>query len=507
MVEAFLQGFMNYLDPIRFGFLIFGVLVGIFIGILPALGGVVAMTLLMPHTFGMDAISGLSMLIAISAISGTGDSIASILMGIPGSGPATVMLMDGFPMTRKGEPGRALGLMMCSDTTGALLGVGLAFIMVSVVRPVVMTFGNSELFFLILMGLSFLAVLSKESPVKGLMAGFTGIILSLVGHQYSTGVDRFAFGNIFLLSGFSIVPVVLGLFAGASMLELAITKETIAPEESMIKGGKALRRQLLAGIKEVFQHKALWFRSCVLGYVIGVVPGVGSEVSVWVTYGQAKQTSKHPELFGTGHAEGIIAPESAMNAKEGGALLTTLCLGLPGGLATAILMGALLMQDVIPGPEMLKTNLDLTFTLIWGLALANVIGAFVCYFIVGYMNLAWLVTIPSRILVPLIMTIVFLGAYMIENQVGDIVVVLAFTGVGFAMKRFGYDRAPLVLGLILGEYFENCFFLALQTSGPFFFMRPASLVIIAIIIGLYLYRPIIYTMERLGILPLKRLKQ
>ena len=242
MFEAFVQGFLNYFDLLRFGFLILGVLVGIFIGVVPALGGIVAMSLLLPLVFGMDKIAALSMLIAIHAISGTGDNITSILMGIPGSGPATITLLDGFPMTRRGEPGRALGAMMCADTMGALLGVGMAFIMIPIVRPLVLSFGNAELFFLILMGLSFLAILTRESPVKGLMAGFTGIILSLVGYQHSTGVDRFAFGNELLLNGLAIVPVVLGLFAGTEMLEMAIFKEAI-----VTSGGVKVGRRVTVG--------------------------------------------------------------------------------------------------------------------------------------------------------------------------------------------------------------------------------------------------------------------
>ena len=495
MLEAFAQGFLNYIDPLRFGFLILGVVVGIFIGIIPALGGIVAMSLLLPMVFGMDKIAALSMLVAIHAISGTGDNITSILMGIPGGGPATITLLDGFPMTRKGEPGRALGLMMCSDTMGALLGVGLAFLMIPIVRPLVMTFGNSELFFLILMGLSFLAILSRESPVKGLMAGFTGIMLSLIGYQSSTGVDRFAFGNELLLSGLSIVPVVLGLFAGAEMLEMAVLKETITPG-GVVKAGKALREQFFAGAREVFQHKWLWFRSCLLGYVMGLIPGIGSEVAVWVSYGQAKQTSKHPELFGTGCAEGVIAPESTSNAKEGASLLTSLCLGLPSGISMAILLGALLMQGVVPGPSILTTDLGLTFTLIWGLALANVIGAILCYFIVGYLNLTWLITLPPRILVPTIISIIYLGSYTTDSMVAAIEITIVFSAIGLVMKRGGYTRAAMILGFILGRFFESYFFLALQTSGPLFFLRPASLGIIAITLCLYIYRPIITFLQR-----------
>ena len=495
MFEAFVQGFLNYFDLLRFGFLILGVLVGIFIGVVPALGGIVAMSLLLPLVFGMDKIAALSMLIAIHAISGTGDNITSILMGIPGSGPATITLLDGFPMTRRGEPGRALGAMMCADTMGALLGVGMAFIMIPIVRPLVLSFGNAELFFLILMGLSFLAILTRESPVKGLMAGFTGIILSLVGYQHSTGVDRFAFGNELLLNGLAIVPVVLGLFAGTEMLEMAIFKEAIVTSGG-VKVGKELRKQFFVGVKDVFQHKWLWFRSCILGYVMGLIPGIGSEVAVWVSYGQAKQTSKHPELFGTGCVEGIIAPESTNNAKEGASLLTTLCLGLPSGISMAILLGALLLQGVIPGPSILTTDLALTFTLIWGLALANVIGAVFCYFIVGYLNLTKLITLPAHVLVPTILSIVYLGSYTTDSEIGAIVVTIVFSATGFVMKLGGYSRAALVLGFILGRFFENYFFLALQTSGPLFFLHPTSIGIIVITISLYIYRPILNLVRR-----------
>jgi putative tricarboxylic transport membrane protein len=500
MFEVFVQGFLNYLDLFRFSFLILGVLIGIFIGIVPALGGIVAMSLLLPLVFGMDKIASLSMLIAIHAISGTGDNITSIMMGVPGSGPATVLLLDGFPMTRRGEPGRALGVMMCADTMGALLGVGMAFLMIPVVRPLVLSFGNSELFFLILMGLSFLAILTRESPVKGLMAGFTGIILSLIGYQHSTGVDRFAFGNELLLNGLRIVPVVLGLFAGTAMLEMAVFKETIVPS-GVVKVGKELRQQFFVGVKEVFQHKWLWFRSCVLGYVMGLIPGIGPEVAVWVSYGQAKQTSRHPELFGTGCVEGIIAPESTNNAKEGASLLTALCLGLPSGVSMAILLGALLLQGVIPGPSILTTDLELTFTLIWGLALANVIGVVLCYYIVGYLNLTKLITLPPHILVPTILSIVYLGSYTSDNQVAAIGITILFSVIGLVMKRGGYSRAALVLGFILGRFFEDYFFLALQTLGPFFFLRPTSIGIIVIIISLYIYRPVLSFMKRHGGMP------
>ncbi|MDP2643386.1 MAG: tripartite tricarboxylate transporter permease [Desulfobacterales bacterium] len=484
MIEAFIQGLWSYADPQALGFLIVGTCIGIFIGLLPAVGGLVAMAILLPMVFGMQRVAGISMLLAIAAINTTGGSITAILMNIPGSGPSTATLLDGFPMTQRGEAGRAFGAMLCSATMGSLLGVFLAVVMIPIVRPVVLTFSSAELFFLIVMGISFLAVLGRGAAVKGLIAGLLGILIAMIGYQHSTGVDRFGFGNMFLLQGLSLVPVVLGLFAGAELLDLAVSGKSIV-DPSLAKTGKDLRRQILMGMKEVFQYPWLWFRCCVLGYVIGLIPGIGGDTAVFVAYAQAKQTSRHPEKFGTGIIEGIIAPEAASNAKEGGALLTTMLLGLPGSASMALLMGALLLQGVIPGPNMLDTELELTFTLLWGLALANVIGGILCYLIAGYLNLTAIVTLAPRYLIPGILTLVYVGAFVYDKKMGDVVVAFVFTLIGIVMKKYDYNRPSMLLGFILGVYFEEYFWLSLQTRGPLFFMRPACLVIIAITLSLY----------------------
>lgn len=484
MFEAFVQGLFNYAEPQAIGFLFLGTCIGIFIGLLPAVGGLVAMALLLPMVFGMERVPGISLLLAIAAISTTGGSITAILMNIPGSGPSTATLLDGFPMTQKGEAGRAFGALLCSATMGALLGVCMALVMIPVVRPLVLTFGSPELFFLILMGVSFLAILGRGSAVKGMIAGLLGIFLALVGYQHSTGIDRFAFNNSFLLEKIGLIPVVLGLFAGAELLDLAVSGKPII-DRALAKVGKELRQQILVGVKDVFDNIWLWFRSCVLGYIIGLIPGIGGDTAVFVAYAQAKQTSKNPEKFGTGTVEGVIAPESASNAKEGGALLTTLVLGLPGSASMALLLGALLLQGVIPGPKMLDVELELTFTLLWGLALANVIGGILCYLLAGYLNLTRIVTVAPRYLVPAILTLVYVGAFVHQKQMNDVVVAFAFTFIGILMKKFDYSRPAMLLGFILGGYFEQYFWLSLQTRGPLFFLRPACLVIIAVTIGLY----------------------
>ena len=241
----------------------------------------------------------------------------------------------------------------------------------------------------------------------------------------------------------------------------------------------------------MFHHRFLWFRSCIIGYIIGLIPGIGGETAVFVAYGQAKQTSRNPERFGSGIVEGIIAPESASNAKEGGALLTTLVLGIPGSATMALLIGALLLQNVIPGPEMLRNELELTFTLLWGLALANVIGGILCYLLVGYINLTLIVTIAPRYLVPAILSLVFVGAYVYDKNVEDIVVTLIFTGLGLLMENIPATTGRhFCWALLLGSFFEIYFWLAYQTNGTYFFLTPGSLVILSVIFFSFCVEPV-----------------
>ncbi|MFB3885853.1 MAG: tripartite tricarboxylate transporter permease [Thermodesulfobacteriota bacterium] len=489
MIEAFLQGLMYYTEPAAIGFLVLGVSIGIFVGLLPAIGGLTAIALVLPLTFGLNKIAALSLLLAVTAISSTGGSMTSILMNIPGESLSVVTMIDGFPMTRRGEAGRAIGAMLMSASMGAILGVGLGFLMIPMVRPIVMAMGKPELFFIILLGLSLLAVLSRESLTKGLISGFLGVFISLIGFQESTGVARLTFGNSLLLGRLELVPVAMGLYAGAALLELGAVGESISPQE-MSRSRKEIRTQIHQGMRDVFNHLGLWFRSCVLGYIVGVVPGIGGGAATFVSYALAKQSSKTPEKFGTGCIEGIIAPESASNAKEGGALLTTIALGLPGSTAMALIIGGLMMQGVIPGPEMLKDELGFCFALFWGLALANIIGGIMCYIIAGYFNIIKIVSLPSRYLVPTIVALVYLGSYTTNGHMGDIIVTLVFTGLGFLMKRYGYNRAALLLGFILGGYFEEYFWLALQARGAFFFLRPGCLIILAVMIFVYSFEPV-----------------
>lgn len=308
-------------------------------------------------------------------------------------------------------------------------------------------------------------------------------MFSFIGLHVITGVPRFTLGTIYLLDGLPMIPVVLGLFALPEMIGLASRGGTLARSDNVV----LTMQGVLEGMKDVFRHWGLWLRSSVIGYIIGVIPGVGASTAIFVAYGQAKQLSKNPERFGTGIVEGVIAPESANNAKEGGALLTTLALGIPGSAEMVVLLGALMMLGIRPGPEMMTIHLPLSFSLLQVLFVGSFLGAVVCLLLAPH--LAKVATIPSRILVPLVTVIVFIGAYAYEERFLGLAVLLVFGMLGLAMRKYGFNRPALLLGYILGDLFEKYLFIAYGTAGPLFFLRPISLGLIFVTIALFCLEP------------------
>ncbi len=484
VAEAFVQALQNFGDLWFLLPMIAGVIIGLIFGIIPGIGGLVAMALFLPFIFGMAPEQALPLMVAISAVAYTGGSITAILLNIPGTGPNAATLIDGFPMTQKGEAGRALGAALGSSGAGGVVTVFIALAMVPLIIPMVMAITSADMVFIVLLGLAFIAVLGRASMVKGLISGGLGLMISFIGIPAMIGIPRFTFGSIYLYDGIGLVPLALGIFALPEMIALAVKGGTIARTEVVIKG----MGDVLEGVKDVFRHWMLWLRSSVIGYIIGIIPGVGGEAAIFVAYGQAKQTSKHPERFGTGCVEGVIAPESANNAKEAGALLTTLALGIPGSATMALLLGAFLMVGLIPGPEMMTTHLGLSLSLLLVIVVANIIAAGIC--LLAAPHLAKVAIIPARILVPLVTVIALVGTFAYQEMFNDLIIALIFTAVGLAMRRFGYSRPALFLGFILGYLFEKYLFIALGTAGPLFFLRPISLTLIAIIIGVLALGPI-----------------
>jgi putative tricarboxylic transport membrane protein len=350
--------------------------------------------------------------------------------------------------------------------------------MIPVLEPVVLAFSPAEFFLLALLGITFIAFLAGRGSIfKGLIVGLYGMMLSTVGMDPQTGTARFAGDYLFLWDGLSLVTAVLALFAVPEMITLGVKGGSIAAVS--METAKFSYRQLFDGVLEVPRHWWLALRTSIIGAVIGMIPGLGGSAAAWLCYGHAVQTSKTPERFGHGAVEGVIAPETASNAKEGGSLLPTLFFGIPGSSGMAVMMGAFLILGIQPGPKMLTDHLDLVWTLIWALVVGNIIAVSFLLFITRWV--AVLTFVNGAMLVPFIIVLVALGAYVNEGRWENLVILVALSAIGYGLLRADWPRAPFVIGLVLGRIAEESLNKALQLWGMQFFLRPLSLVLIGLI--------------------------
>jgi len=484
VLGSFIEG-LGYLgDPQVWLLVTIGMLVGLTFGIIPGLSSIVGMSVLLPFIFLMDPEIALPLFIGVMAVAPTGGSITSVLLNVPGTPVNAATLLDGYPMTQKGEGSRALGAALWSSGMGGIIGCVFALIMVPLVLPIIYEIRSGDMVFMMFMGLAFISVLSRGSTLRGIIAAGLGLMLAYIGNNVVTGVSRYTFDTVYLINGLPIIGLVLGLFAMPEMIALAAKGGTIA----QVKDVNLSFRGVWQGVTDVFRHWGLWLRSSIIGYVVGVIPGIGAATATWIAYGQAKQLSKTPERFGKGAVEGVIAPEACNNAKEGGALLTTLALGIPGSAEMVIMLSALMMVGVRPGPEMLTLHLPLSFSLLQVLFVGSFLGALVC--LLAAPRLAKIALIPARILVPIVIVVVFIGSFAHDEQFLDLVVLLVFTIIGLAAKKYDFNRPAIVLGFILGDLIEKYLFLSVGTAGPFFFLRPISLSIFLLIVLLFAWGPL-----------------
>jgi len=328
-----------------------------------------------------------------------------------------------------------------------------------------------------------MAGLGERSQVRNLMSGILGILVAFIGFQNVTGTPRFTFGSTYLYSGIGLVPVIVGLFALPEAIDLAATGQSIVKEK--IELGRV--QALISGIRDVLSHFWLWLRCMVIGWIIGVIPGIGGMVGSFVTYGHAKATSKHPEKFGTGCVEGVIAPQSGLTAEQGGSILTTLSLGVPGSAGGVIVLGAFILLGLVPGPRMLTDHLDLSLTLLLVIFFGNFVAGIICFAVIPYVTK--IVVVPARVMFPLLVVLGLTGSFLYEGQIADVLMAVVFTFLGVAMRKFGYSRPSFLLGFILGGLFEKYLFIALAADGPLFFLRPICLVLILITIAPLIYSP------------------
>ena len=483
MIASAIHALHLLLEPARLLVLFLGVLIGLAIGVLPGLNGIVGLAMLIPFTYNLDEYTAFALLLGMAAVITSSDFITAVLFGVPGHVGAAATVIDGHEMAKKGEAGRAFGAGFASSLAGGIVGAIVLAVSIPILRPLMLSIGSPELLAFTLFGMSMVATLSGRAPLKGLTAAGLGLMIAMIGSRAQSGTLRWTFGWLYLWDGMPLIPATLGIFALPELAELAVSRKRIAGDNAP----NINMSSQWEGVRDVTRHWWLVLRCGVLGTGLGAIPGIGSAVIDWIAYGYAQRTEKNAETFGSGDVRGVIAPESSNNSKEGGHLVPTIAFGVPAGASMAILLGAFLMHGLTPGPDMLTKHLDLTYLIVWSLTLAHVIGAVICLSCSRY--LAQVSRIRPEILLPVIIALVFVAAFEGEHDWGDLYSLLFFGIVGWIMKRLGWPRPPMVLGLVVGAIFERYLFISTQLYGWGWLLRPAVLAILAGVVWA-LYRPL-----------------
>ena len=407
----------------------------------------------------MDAHTALAFVIGMWAVTATSDTVPAILFGVPGAVGSAATVLDGHPMAKRGEAGRAFGASFTSSILGGLYGAVLLAVAIPILRPFMLAIGTPELLAVCVLGLTLVASVSQGNVLKGLIVAVFGVLLAAVGDEAQSGQPRWTFDDLFdtyLMDGVPIECIALGLFAVPELIDMAIVRTNTGSVQQL----RGLFHEQMRGVRDVLSNWKLVLNSATLGVVLGSVPGMGAAVIDWIAYGSAARLVKGAsQTFGKGDVRGVIAAESANNAREGGALIPTLAFGVPGSPSMALLLGAFLAHGVQPGPKLLDSQLDITYTLVWSLALANVVGAGICFLCAN--PLARIATLRAGILIPTVFAVCFVGAYQGSVSYGDLVLLVAFGIVGWMMKRYGWARAPLILGFVLGKLIEKYLFISM----------------------------------------------
>ncbi|MFC2060076.1 tripartite tricarboxylate transporter permease [Chloroflexota bacterium] len=478
-IEAMGTALGVLLSPTGAIFLMLGTCVGLTVGAIPGLSGIVGMTLLLPFILPLEPEVAILMFIGVTAVTHTGDTVPAVLFGVPGTAGAMATVVDGYPMAKKGEAARALSAAYTVSAMGGVIGAVFLLATVPIVRELVLLMKSPELLMMALMGLSMVGVLATRAPLMGLALAAFGLLVSQVGTHLATGTCRWWFGQAYLVDGVPTIPAILGIFGFTEMSDLAIRSTKIsAKAEELGKGA-------WQGVRDGFHHWFLMLRCSAIGVWIGVIPGVGAAVADWMAYGHAVQTEKPRESFGTGDVRGVIASESANNSKAGGSLLPTLAFGVPGSGSMIVLLAAFTMLGVVPGPKLFTETPQLIYVIIWGLAVANIIGCLLCFALTKPM--AKICQMPIAILAPLVMVFLFIGVQQTTNTMWDLYTLVFFGILGYILKKVDWPRIPIVLGLVLGGIIERYLFISNASYGISWLWRPGVIIIFLLTIAGVIY--------------------
>ncbi len=460
---------LQVLTPKCILWLAVGSVVGLVFGAAPGLTATTAVALFTPVTFNLPLNEALSLLLGIYCCGFYSGSIPAILISTPGAPGNAATTLDGAPMARQGKAGQALSYSVCSSWLGGTFSAFMLLIFAPLIANIALKFGNAEYFSVGLLGLAAVAGVSKNSVTKGVVIAILGLVLCTVGMDPIVGTMRYTFGSLNLMGGIELIPALVAMFAITEVFaKLNFFSE--AMDEDVISDVVPVRPDP----KEYWEHKWLLLKCSIIGVFVGAVPGTGPTISSWIAYNTTKASSKHPELFGTGFKEGIMAAESSNNSVTGGALIPLLTLGIPGDTVTAVLLTSLLIQGIIPGPQLLQTNYSLVAKILWMLIIANVF-----MLVLGLLGARWfphILKIRWEIMLPIIILLCVTGAYASRNSVFDVKMMVILGFICYILQRFGFPISPMVLGLILGDIIEPNFRRALMgNSWTVFFTRPLSL--------------------------------
>jgi putative tricarboxylic transport membrane protein len=474
MADAALSALISLADPFRLLMLFVGLSAGAVIGMLPGLGGVAAVSILLPFIYTLDAHAGLAMLLGALGVVYTADTITSVLVGTPGSPASAPTAIEGFAMARQGEAGRALSAAFLSSMIGGLAGALVLTLAIPVAGPLVLALGTPELLMLAIVGLSYASGLVGKDRAKGIVSGALGLMLGMVGIAPAAVELRYTFGQAYLLEGLSLVVVALGFFGLAEVMSMLGQGGAISEQRFKLTGWAA-------GGRDVLRNFGLAIKGALIGVVAGLIPAVGANASTWISYGHAIATTRDKSRVGKGEVRGIVASEGANNATVAADLVPTMLFGVPGGPAAAIFLGALFVYGFYPGPRLIQTQPELMFLIVWSTAIAAVAGAALCLLISPF--IARITRIDFGLIAAPLLVIMLLGAFAQHQVYADFIVLLLFGITGWLMKEGGWPRAPLLVGFVLSDPIERNFWLTYQLHGWAWLQRPIVLLLILGIIA------------------------
>lgn len=475
MIESAIEAFFIILDPSRMIYMLLGVCIGIVVGLLPGLSGTVGMSLMLPFVFGLDPYIGMALLIGMVAVIHTGDTFPSILLGIPGTSGSQATIMDGYPLAQRGESARAMGAAFFCSMIGGIIGGIALFLTIPFAKPLITSFSSPELFMLTMLGLSMAGLLSGKSPMKGVIAGILGLMIGAVGSAPAIPEYRYTFGTLYLTQGISLPVVAIAIFAFPIIITMLTDRGSVSSTSKLDNGG------ILKGVMDALKNKFLVFRSAVIGVLIGFIPGLGGSVVDWIAYGAGKKTVKNNH-FGEGDIRGVIAPESANNAKEGGSLVPTLLFGIPGSGTTAILLGGLTLMGLEAGPRMLNADLSITLSIVWTLVFANIFGALLCMVLVR--PISKISVVPGEKIVPFLLVLLVIGAYQSTMSWGDLIVFVIIGLLGYVMTILDWPRPPLLIGFVLALPAERYYWISIERYGWEWLTNPIVIILAILIVFL-----------------------